>query len=286
VPWAPSPARPTAAARGAPGHTGPVCGRYASSVRDAVVVDELAVEEVVGPELPPSWNVAPTDDVRVVVERPPRPGAEAADAADAAPRRQLRTARWGLVPPWSKDPSTGARMINARAETLTERSAFRTAAVRRRCLVPADGYYEWQAPEPGSGTRRKTPWFLRDEGAALLTFAGVYELWRDRSRGDDDPLRWLWSVSVVTTAATDALGAIHDRTPLVVPADARSAWLDTTTTDAEEVRAMVAALPEPHLVPHVVGPEVGNVANDGPHLVEPVGPDGTEGAAPDAGGRS
>ncbi|GAA2036234.1 SOS response-associated peptidase [Pseudokineococcus marinus] len=241
-----------------------MCGRYASSVRDAEVVDLLDVDEVVGEELPPSWNVAPTDDVRVVLERPQRD--DDGVGAAAAPARQLRTARWGLVPSWSKDLSTGARMINARSETLTERSAFRVAAARRRCLVPADGYYEWQAVP---GQRRKTPWFLRDGDGALLTFAGVYELWRDRSRDDDDPGRWVWSVAVVTTAAHDALGEIHDRTPLVVPPGARADWLSTTTTELEEVRELVASLPEPHLVPHVVGPEVGDVRQDGPHLVEP-----------------
>ena len=240
-----------------------MCGRYASSVRDAEVVDELTVDDVVGDELPPSWNVAPTDDVRVVVERPARDG----DDGPQAPRRQLRTARWGLVSSWSKDLSTGARMINARSETVTERSAFRTAASRRRCLVPADGYFEWQ---PAPGQRRKTPWFLRAEDSSLLTFAGLYELWRDPARSDDDPARWVWSVTVVTTAASDALGEIHDRTPLLVPPGARADWLSTATTELEEVRALVASLPEPRLVPHVVDPAVGDVRQDGPHLVEPV----------------
>lgn len=270
-----------------------MCGRYASSVRDAEVVDLLDVDDVVGEELPPSWNVAPTDDVRVVLERPLRgqdgrgdggrgQGGRGDDEDPPGPSRQLRTARWGLVPSWSKDPSTGARMINARSETLTERSAFRVAASRRRCLVPADGYYEWQAVP---GQRRKTPWFLRDGDGALLTFAGVYELWRDRSRPDDDPARWLWSVAVVTTAAHDALGEIHDRTPLVVPPGARDDWLSTTTTELEEVRALVASLPEPHLVPHVVGPEVGDVRQDGPHLARPRPPgDGSPGGGAATGG--
>ncbi|MEJ5914034.1 SOS response-associated peptidase [Pseudokineococcus sp. 1T1Z-3] len=244
-----------------------MCGRYASSVRDAQVVEELDVEDVVGEELAPSWNVAPTDAVRVVVERPPREGRDGPEEVPRAPRRQLRTARWGLVPSWSKDATGGARMINARSETLTERSAFKAAAGRRRCLVPADGYYEWQAVP---GQKRKTPWFLRAEDSSLLTFAGLYELWRDRSRADDDPARWLWSVTVVTTSAHDALGEIHDRTPLLVPADRRADWLCTATTDAEEVRALVASLPEPRLVPHVVGPGVGDVRRDGPELVEPV----------------
>lgn len=239
-----------------------MCGRYASSRRDADLVEEFEVEDVVGEQLPPSWNVAPTQDVRVVLDRPPRED-------DTEARRQLRTLRWGLVPSWAKDLSIGSRMINARAESITEKPAFRKAASRRRCLVPADGYYEWQQ---SAGRGPKTPYFLHAPDGSPLAFAGLFEMWRDPTKADDDPTRWVWTVAVVTTTASDVLGEIHDRTPLLVPRELRDAWLDPQLTDPEAVRGLVASIPEPHLQPDVVGRAVNDVRNDGPELVEPAAP--------------
>lgn len=237
-----------------------MCGRYASFRRDQEIADVFDIAEVVGEELPPSWNVAPTDDVRVVLERAPR---RARDAEAAAPARQLRTARWGLVPSWAKDATIGSRLINARSETITEKPAFKAAAARRRCIVPADGYYEWQKTEGG-----KQPYFLHGEGQ--LAFAGLYELWPDPRLPDDHPDKWWWTSTILTTRATDAVGHIHDRSPLLVPPDLLDAWLDPALTDPAEVRELVAAIPEPHLVPRAVGRAVGNVANNGPELIAPV----------------
>jgi putative SOS response-associated peptidase YedK len=236
-----------------------MCGRYANARRDADLVNAFAIEEVVGEELPPSWNVAPTDQVRAVLERAPRedPGAE--------PVRQLRSVRWGLVPSWAKDPRSGARLINARSETVTEKPAFRKAAARRRCLLAADGYYEWEKTPEG-----KQPYFLHGDG--VLAFAGLYELWPDPALPDDHPDKWLWTDTILTTQAADAIGHIHDRTPLVVPADLRDAWLDPALQDLDEVRELVAAMPKPVLRPRPVGKAVGDVRNDGPELVEPVEP--------------
>ncbi len=125
-----------------------MCGCYASTTTDRELRSLFDVVESVGPELGPSYNVAPTQDVRVILERAPR------EDPEAEPVRQLRSSvRWGLVPAWSKDPKVGSRMINARSETVTEKPSFRAAAARRRCIVPADGYYEWQK----SAHRPKTP---------------------------------------------------------------------------------------------------------------------------------
>jgi putative SOS response-associated peptidase YedK len=212
------------------------------------------VDRILGEHPGPSWNVAPTQDVPVVLER----------VEDERPERQLRTARWGLVPSWAKDVSIGSRMINARSETVLDKPAFRKAAARRRALVPMDGYYEWQPQEHGP----KTPFFLHAD--APLAAAGLYELWRDPARAADDPLRWLWSVTVITRPATDALGHIHDRCPVLLPTDLWDDWLDPSITAPDEVGAMLVHVPEPHLVPREVSRAVGNVANDGPHLVEPV----------------
>jgi putative SOS response-associated peptidase YedK len=239
-----------------------VCGRYANSRGDADLRAEFAAEEIIGEALPPSWNVAPTQQVRAVLERSPR------GEPDGAPVRQLRSLRWGLVPSWATDPKIGVRMINARVETITEKPAFKTAAARRRCLLPADGYYEW---EKQAGRTKKVPYFLHGAGGAALAFAGLYELWRDHSRADDDPDRWLWSVTVITTQAGDALGHIHDRTPLVVPDELRDDWLDSRLTDPAGVRQLLDAVPEPRLVPVEVATAVNTVTTDGPELVRPVG---------------
>ena len=210
---------------------------------------EFDVEEVLDEDVPPSWNIAPTDPVRIVVQRS---------------ARQLRTARWGLVPNWSKDARGGARMINARIETVTEKPAFKAAAARRRCLVPALGYYEWQQRDGG-----KVPYFLHDPVGRPLAFAGLYEFWRDRSLAEDDPAAWLLSCTIITQQASDLLGEIHDRNPVIVPAELQPAWLDCAADDAAVARRLLDAIPEAHLEPYVVGAAVGNVRNNGPQLIEP-----------------
>jgi putative SOS response-associated peptidase YedK len=235
-----------------------MCGRYASARSEVDLMGGYEVDEVVGPGPEPSWNIAPTQDARVVVERllPERP----------EPTRQLRTMRWGLVPSWARDPKVGSRMINARVETVLEKPSFRSAVTRRRLVVPADGYFEWEpAPEAPGG---KVPTFLQRPDAGLA-FAGLYELWRVPDKAADDPQRWLFTYTILTTAAPDALGHIHDRSPVVVPDELLDAWLDPRLTDADGVRGLLAAMPEPQLVPHAVGREVNNVVNNGPHLVAP-----------------
>lgn len=239
-----------------------MCGRYVNVASNADLTDEFDVEEVVGDEPGPSWNVAPTDPVRVIVERPPKEPKE--KDAPAATTRQLRTVTWGLVPNWSKDRKGGAKMINARIETVTSKPAFKTAAARRRCLIPALGYYEWQKTDQG-----KVPYFLHDPDGHLLAMAGLYELWRDPEKDQDDPSRWLWTCTIVTQQATDLLGIIHDRNPVVVPPELRAAWLDCTSEDAAAAQRVLDQLPEARLDPYVVGRAVGNVRNNGPELIEP-----------------
>lgn len=218
-----------------------MCGRYASSrpVDDLLVHFEVAdpPEEV----LPPSWNVAPTDPVYVVVERG---------------SRQLRVVRWGLVPSWAQDPKVGARFINARRETVAEKPAYRAAYAKRRCLVPADGYYEWQPT--GSG---KQAWYLTDRTGDVLALAGLYEVWRSPEG------RWLWTCTVLTTEAPDELGQIHDRTPLLVPREDWPRWLAPELADPGS-DLLVPGTPG-RLDAWPVGAAVGNVRNNGPELVQP-----------------
>jgi putative SOS response-associated peptidase YedK len=156
-------------------------------------------------------------------------------------------------------------MINARIETVTEKPAFKAAAARRRCLVPALGYYEWQKTDGG-----KVPHFLHDPDGRLLAMAGLYELWRDPALPDDDPDRWLWTCTIITQQATDLLGQIHDRNPVVVPPQLRAEWLDCSSDDADTAARLLERIPEARLEPYVVSSAVGNVRNNGPELIEPV----------------
>lgn len=225
------------------------------------LLSEFEILHLVHPAPVPSWNIAPSQQVAMVTER-------AAEPAAADPSRELRPARWGLVPYWARDRSSGLTMINARSETVTSKPAYRAAATRRRCLVPADGYYEWA----GSG-RGKTPYYLHDAHDAVLAMAGLYEIWRDPALPEDHPDRLLWTVSVITRAAPDALGHIHDRSPVVVPRDLRADWLDCSAAEAEtagsDVTELLAAIPPPSLVPREVGRAVGNVRNNDPSLIQP-----------------
>jgi putative SOS response-associated peptidase YedK len=226
-----------------------VCGRYANSRHDGDLLRDFAVASVVDPPLSPSWNVAPTQNARVVLER----------LVNDEPDRQLRTLRWGLVPSWAKDLRIGSKLVNARSETVTEKAAFKTAASRRRCLIPADGYYEWMVTADG-----KTPIYLHGDG--VLGFAGLYEIRPDL----EDPDRWLWTYTILTCTTQDAFGHIHDRSPVVLPADMRTAWLDPTMTDPATVRELLASVPSPRLETYEVSTEVNSARNDGPQLIEPV----------------
>lgn len=238
-----------------------MCGRYADfrsaqALADAFGIDPEHIEDDVRLQ-PARWNVAPTTPVRMVVERPE--GAE--------PVRSLRLARWGLVPGWAKDPSIGNRMINARSETLAEKPAFRKALSARRALIPADGYYEWQAATSGP----KQPFWIHPEGDGGIAFAGLYEFWRDRSAAE--PGEWLVTCTIITTDAESgpaALRPIHDRRPVILPSAAWDAWLDPGLTDAAEAAAILATTPPP-LVATAIGRGVGDVRNDGPGLLEPTG---------------
>mgnify|MGYP001598066280 CR=1 FL=1 len=186
-----------------------MCGRYVNVASTANLTVEFAIEETLNEDLAPSWNIAPTDPVRIITYRRPH---DADDDAD--PVRQLRTVRWGLVPTWSKTRKPNLSMINARVETVTSKPAFKTAAGRRRAVVPALGYYEWQSTERG-----KVPHFLHEASNEPVAFAGLYEVWRDPDLPDDHPDKWLWTNTIITRLATDALGHIHDRCPVLVPPD-------------------------------------------------------------------
>lgn len=229
-----------------------MCGRYAASANPDELVETYEID-LVTPEgeaaTRPRFNLAPTDDLPAVVER----------VRDDGPQRCLVGLRWGLIPSWSRDASAASRMINARSETVADKPAYRAAFRARRCLLPALGYYEWRSTEV-AGRQVKQPWFIRP-AATQLAMAGIYEFWRG-------PDGWLATASIITTTATDEIGWVHDRMPMTVT-DV-DAWLDPTLTDAEAARAILT--PPQGMTAHPVSRAVGNVRNDGPHLIEPIPP--------------
>ena len=222
-----------------------MCGRYASTRSpDELTLVFDALDGTAGEVPPPDYNVAPTKPVYAVRAR------------DSS--RRLDVLSWGLVPSWAKDRAIGSRLLNARAETLGDKPAFRSAFARRRCLIPADGWYEWAPREHGPG---RQPYYLTPADGSVLAFAGLWEVW---GTAEDR----LLTCTVVTTASRGALTDVHDRMPLVLPPDRWATWLgegpERSPADllAPTPAEMVGAL---EIRP--VGPEVGNVRNNGADLV-------------------
>ena len=246
-----------------------MCGRYAASREPAALVEEFGVEVPPAVELPPRYNIAPTNEVYIVRDGKP-------DESGHHPRR-LDVARWGLVPSWAKDPSIGNRMINARAETVAEKPSYRRALASRRCLIPADGFYEWQAAAEGArATSRakapKQPYFLHPADGTGLAMAGLYEWWRDPGRQDDDPSAWMLSTTIITTNARDDVGRIHDRMPVAVLPEQREAWLDPEASGAELLEDILAPSRPGFWDIYPVSTAVNSVRNQGPELLRPADP--------------
>lgn len=236
-----------------------MCGRFVSSTPADQLASTFRAAWSPGAGRRPSWNVAPTSQVWTVVQ-----GDEG---------RRLTTTRWGLVPPWAENLSVGARMINARAETLSERRAFRAAFRRRRCIVPADGFYEWQVVP---GQRAKRPHLLHDPHGRVLALAGLWERWRPRTDDGEE----LLSCTIVTRAATPEVAVVHDRMPAILPEDAWDLWLDPTVADDELLTTLLTSSCAPELQLDRVGVEVNSTRHDGPQLVTPLADTPTIGDGP------
>ena len=277
-----------------------MCGRYASFREAQDLADAFDVEEIseAARQAPASYNVAPTDGVRMIIERTPKAtsdGAASTDQAsspvqggttgdgaaspaqDSAPaeqvipvRREMHLARWGLVPGWAKDLSIGSRMFNARSDSLATKRSFSPSLAKRRCLVVADGYYEWLKEEvPGQSKPRRTPFYIHRTDGAPLAFAGLYAWWPDPSKEKGDPDRWVLSATIVTADAHGGLEQIHDREPVVLAEDEADAWLTPDLTGAEEALAVLEQ-PSPALSWYEVSARVGSVRNNDASLIEPV----------------
>ncbi|GAA2093406.1 SOS response-associated peptidase [Kitasatospora saccharophila] len=236
-----------------------MCGRFVSTTPSAELVPLLGVTSWEPTEaLAPSWNVAPTDPVSAVLER--------VDAETGEVERQLRLLRWGLVPSWAKDRSGAARLINARSETADQKPSFRRAFAKRRCVIPADGYYEWR-PVPAADGRKayKQPYFLATGEVMLM--AGLYEFWRDASVPEDDPAAWLATATILTTDATDRAGRVHDRMPMLVTRAELADWLDPANTDRADLHGLLHRPADGDLLVRAVPTAVNRVSANGPELL-------------------
>ena len=227
-----------------------MCGRFTLTRQDRVsLARELGVpvSQLTDEGYRPRYNIAPTNKhwiVRMEYED-----------------RELLRARWGLINHWAKDPSVGYRQINARAETLERRPAFRDAFRKRRCVVPADGFYEWAGPKG----QRHPYWFHRpDDG--LILFAGLYECWQ---RAPDE---WEPTFTIITTNANATLEPVHDRMPVILSEEATDGWLDARSSDATALKELLAPATDDLLVGTPVSPRVNSIKHDDPACLEPVSP--------------
>lgn len=235
-----------------------MCGRFVSS-SSPEVISQFFGASFDTEELPANHNVAPTNDVYAVV-------------ADQSGARHVRSFRWGLVPSWAKDVKIGSKMINARAETLGEKPAFKGLFKKHRLIVPMDGFYEWQASQEGlltaRGTPAKTPMFIHRVDGSPLAVAGLWATWKEPGSGPDDP--WLHSCAVITTAANATMAPVHDRMPVLLAEADWAEWLDNSFQDTAALQRLLAPAADDVLVMHAVSPAVNNVRNKGEELVAPV----------------
>jgi putative SOS response-associated peptidase YedK len=224
-----------------------MCGRFSFRARAADVADEFDLVEV--PPFDPRFNIAPTQPAPVVRAKP--------DAKP--PSRQLVWLRWGLIPAWAKDLAIGGRMINARAETVAEKPAFRAAMRRRRCLVAADGFYEWRKTG-----KQKQPYFVHMRDDRPFAFAGLWESWE----GPDHTA--IESCTLLTTEANDLMRLIHDRMPVILPRDAYQLWLDPSQQNPQSLLPLLKPYDSEAMIAYPVGAVVNNASHDEPQCIEPI----------------
>ena len=225
-----------------------MCGRFVAAADPDDLVRFFVVDERKDDDLPPSYNVAPTQPVRAVVEHDDR--------------RFLTTFRWGLVPRWAEDERIGSKLINARSESAADKPAFRGAFRRRRCIIPADGFYEWQRREDGS----KRPHYVHPPDAPVFAFAGLWETWRDPHDPDAEPVR---TCTILTRDADPRIAEVHPRMPVVLPPDLWDAWLVRDATDPDAVRELLVAAQVGGLAFHPVSPAVNTPRNNHADLLLP-----------------
>lgn len=245
-----------------------MCGRFVVAKTAGEILTIFEADEIIGEQPGISYNVAPTQPISIVVDR------AFEKAEDGSPlgelHREIHAARWGLIPRWSKDgPSSGAPLVNGRIETILEKPSFKDSVIRRRCVIPASGYYEWHVDADGN----KQPFYINAGSDGMFALAGLYEWWRDPSKAENDPTRWLLSATTLTKASAPELAHIHDRNPVLLTPDALEAWIDPHIEGDQDLLDAVAA--ESDVVAaeaefFKVGTAVGQVRNNSAELILPL----------------
>jgi putative SOS response-associated peptidase YedK len=225
-----------------------MCGRFAQSSDSKRLAKAFKVAEV--PELEPCFNIAPTQDILAVYQSPDGPS--------------TTFYKWGLIPSWAKDTSMGARLINARSETVTEKPAFRQAFRQRRCIIPADGFYEWQKRE-GS----KQPFFFRMRDESPFGFAGLWERW-EGGEGNTEEGNPVESCTILTTEANDLLRPVHDRMPVILHPEEYSLWLEGSERETQLLKELLRPFPASEMTGHPVSTNINNPRSHGAALIEQV----------------
>jgi putative SOS response-associated peptidase YedK len=245
-----------------------VCGRYAAKKNPAKLAAEFDAVDQTGADAPkPDFNVAPTKAVLSVVDRHPRDDEGTADPERV--ERGIRVMRWGLVPHWAKDKAIGSRMINARADSAATKPAFKSSLAKRRCLIPADGWYEWKREG-----KAKQPFYMTRRDDLSLAFAGIWSPWRDPKGAPDAPP--LVTCAVLTTDATGQLTEVHDRMPLMLSPEHWKDWLDPDNQDVSGLLTMPDQALIDSLELRPVSDQVNNVRNNGPELLDEVQPEAVD----------
>ena len=230
-----------------------MCGRYVVAYDPETLVAGFSLTRIQPFER--RWNVAPSSPVPVIRETPDG-------------ERVGELMRWGLVPHWARDPAIGTKLNNARVEGMADKPAFRQAVRRRRCLLPASGFYEWQAVTDARGKPAKQPWYISPCDAPFFALAGLFEAWRPADSGDDSP--WLLTCCIVTTAANALMAPIHDRMPAIVAPAQWDAWLDRKLQDPVALAPLLRGLPLAAMQAWRVERAVSRASNEGPALIAPL----------------
>ena len=244
-----------------------MCGRFvvARSVGELLTIFEA--DEIVGDVPGISYNAAPTQNIAIIVDRAFEKAEDGSPVGELS--REIHAARWGLVPRWSKRPGEGAPLINGRIETLLEKPSFKESVVRRRCVIPASGYYEWQVLADGT----KQPFYIHAGEDGMLALAGLYEWWLDPTKSKDDPTRWLLSATTLTKHTAPELAHIHDRNPVLLSAETFDAWIDPHIEGDADLLAAIAEGSDQvaaEALFHKVSSDVGKVRINEPELIRPI----------------
>lgn len=225
-----------------------MCGRFTSTSTPQQLADYFSVDELAAEDVEPSYNVAPTNQVMAVAER--------------ADTRTLERYHWGLIPSWAKEKKIGNRMINARGETVAEKPAYRRAFAKRRCIIPADGFFEWKKVE---GQKRKQPYYIRRKDGHPLAFAGLWEYWTDPNDEDAEPVK---SCTIITTDPNELMAEIHDRMPVVLTEDVWQTWLDPDNDDTEGLQGLLVPASADLFEASPITTKVNNPRNKGADILD------------------